>query len=127
MTTPDVNLADLEIWLPKSFVLKPEIGGNAAVIAYPANLAGSGSTRSFSVPAGTSTLSIDNQTRFQMMLKTTRAGTTVNIGPPIQAGTTAVLRASSETELYFWIWLNGTPNAADNTTTRIGVQVVTVP
>ncbi|ART22312.1 hypothetical protein CBE89_13095 [Corynebacterium striatum] len=125
MTAP-ISALELDALLPKSVVLIPTWNDTKAQVAEPFRETTSDAVHRFLIPKGTSTISLDNPSRFTATLKIVRGSNKVTVGKAA-VSTTAVMRVAGETNIEAFVVLSGAPNTNDQGLTRLGVQIATVP
>ena len=81
----------------------------------------------FFIPAGTSTVMVSNTVRFTATLKIVRGTNNEVIVGDVPQSSQKTFQVAAETDVEAFITLSGTPNTNDAATTRLGVQIVTVP
>ena len=81
----------------------------------------------FFIPGGTSTVMVSNSGRFTATLKIIRGESTEVIIGDVQPFSQRAFQVAAESAGEAFITLSGTPNTNDAATTRLGVQIVTVP
>lgn len=125
MTTPSIDPA-LEAMLPKAVVLQPAWNNMTAVVMASYREETSDPTHRFIIPKGISSILVENSSRFTVTLKIFRASTEVVVGT-VPGGAAQILRVSTEGNIEALLALSSSPNVNDRKTTRIGVQIVTIP
>ena len=125
MTTPSIDPA-LEAMLPKAVVLRPTWSDMTARVMDSYKEETSDPTHRFIIPKGISSILVENSSRFTVTLKIFRGSTEVVVGTvPMIA--VQILRVSSEASIEALLALSASPNTNDQSTTRIGVQIITIP
>lgn len=125
MTTPSIDPA-LEAMLPKAVVLQPVWNDVTARVVQAYEEETSDPTHRFIIPKGVSAILVENPSRFNATLKIFRRSTEVVVGT-VPMGTANILRVSTEASIEALLALSSPPNTNDQSTTRIGVQIVTIP